>query len=645
MNMRAANAGGPYCTNRRQTAILLGSLLAAEFAVAALMPLGVDEWDLFPEPLWLALLGAVIAQPALLAIWATFGPQRAAVRLPLVCWLAAAGCLSVSLAVNQNAGEITFEALLVGGVWLAAFAVLQPPLWLVKAVRRWRLTRPASDAAIAMPHLDAGFAAAAKSTSQFSLRAMFGWILAVALLLGGFRALAADVVLDQDEWFFSPEAGVFAALLVAAAALPAVALAWIMLADGRRRVLRVVLTALVLAGLAAACYLSSSVFELFDADVLLPFEAGVMLNAAVCFGAVRACGFRLRRPAKRNGPTAEHIAAAPLAAAPVSRLRFAFALAPLVVAAIGLAAANYGRLEQWRRAEIRVAWRRAGWEASFATNGTIDQLKFNPNYSNHAPLSDESRERLASLENLRELVLAGSSFDDGQLAKLAPPASLESLDLTGTAVTDDGLQLLVQFPRLAKLDLANTSITDAGLTHLSHLPRLRELTLTLTDVSDEGLRALEAAPALESVDALLTAVTAAGAERFRRSRPQANVEFGASDDLLTSSPKMSRESVIFQSVLGVGTVAQSIELRRLHARGRVVADGISAAVTDAGLKAITAHPEIEELDLRESEVTDTGLMTLRTLANLKRLDLRGSPVTEQGVASLARVLPDCEILR
>ena len=92
-------------------------------------------------------------------------------------------------------------------------------------------------------------------------------------------------------------------------------------------------------------------------------------------------------------------------------------------------------------------------------------------------------------------------------------------------------------------------------------------------------------------------------------------------------------------------MAQSIELRRLHARGKAVAGGMTAAVTDAGLAAIVAHPELEALDLRESEVTDQGIMKLSVLANLKRLDLRGALVTEQGAASLARMLPECEILR
>jgi len=69
-------------------------------------------------------------------------------------------------------------------------------------------------------------------------------------------------------------------------------------------------------------------------------------------------------------------------------------------------------------------------------------------------------------------------------------------------------------------------------------------------------------------------------------------------------------------------------------------------VTDAGLVTLSVvQTELEELDLRESEVTDQGILQLRTLKNLKRLDLRGSPITEQGVQNLARVLPECEILR
>jgi hypothetical protein len=400
--------------------------------------------------------------------------------------------------------------------------------------------------------------------------------------------------------------------------------------------LRVNLSVLMLIGLATACNLFGPANDLIDAYVLLLVEAGVLLNGLISFGAVRACGYRLRRPAKTLTSTAE-----PNSPAPISRVRFAFALAPFAVVAAGLAASVPIRLEQWRRAELRVDWRRVDLDPSFDADGTIKGLK----YDRSTPITDDLCERIARVETLHDLWLAGSEIDDGQLALLAPLAGLENLDLTGTAVTDQGLKKLSQFPQLATLDLANTSITDVGLANLTGLPRLRELTLTLTDVSDEGLAALAPLATLKRIDAALSAVTAAGAEEFHRSHPQASIDVGASDALLRRSPKMHREYIMERTVLGYAMCSQRIKLKRLHARGKVVAGRVTAGVTDAGLATLAAHAELEELDLRESNVTDKGIMTLRALTNLKRLDLRGSAVTGQGVQNLARVLPDCEILR
>lgn len=246
---------------------------------------------------------------------------------------------------------------------------------------------------------------------------------------------------------------------------------------------------------------------------------------------------------------------------------------------------------------------------------------------------------------MQDLCLANSAIDDRQLALLAPLVRLESLDLTGATVTDRGLKKLAQFPELAKLDLANTPITDAGLANLTELPGLRELTLSLTEISDAGLSALAPLSALKRIDAVLTAVTADGAVEFRQSHPQASVDFGASDALLRRSPKMHSEYIMERTVLGYGMCSQRIKLKRLHARGKVVTGGVAAGVTDTGLAVVAAHTELEELDLRESNVTDKGIRTLRALTNLKRLDLRGSAVTGQGVQKLARMLPECEILR
>lgn len=138
-----------------RTAILFGLLLAVQFAAAALTPLGSDESDSLWDYFVMAAIGASVAWPALLAVWAVFGPQRAAVRLPLTLWLAVAVNLAESYGLRRNAGEIGAELLIINAAWLLAFGVFQPPLWLIRALRRWRLElaeNGASAAETSVPH-------------------------------------------------------------------------------------------------------------------------------------------------------------------------------------------------------------------------------------------------------------------------------------------------------------------------------------------------------------------------------------------------------------------------------------------------------------------------------------------------------------
>ena len=86
-------------------------------------------------------------------------------------------------------------------------------------------------------------------------------------------------------------------------------------------------------------------------------------------------------------------------------------------------------------------------------------------------------------------------------------------------------------------------------------------------------------------------------------------------------------------------------LKRLHAGGNTVVNGVTTTVTDAGLSRLADQTELEELDLRESGVTDQGITALSKLKSLKRLDVRGTAVTEQGAARLVQALPDCQVLR
>ncbi len=618
--------GQPHSWITLQTAILLWVLLAVQFAATALTPFGLADLDASSK--MFLLIGISFSQPALLAVWTVFGPQRAAVRLPLSLWISAAGGLSLMGGVSANAGFNDAEVLLLGAAWSLAFFVFQPALWLIRAVRRWRLERPPTIAANVSRREQ-------KLTRQFSLRALLGWIFAAALLLGAFRAFAPDISMDREATFdLLPEAG-FIGISIALAGLPVVALAWIILAEGRRLTLRIILCLLIVLGLAAGCNAFGFLNDLLDPEATLLVEAGALFNGFIAFGVLRGCGYRLQRNSRNCAESAVQI---PLTRATMSHRRFAFALAPVVAMAASLASFVPGRLEQWRQAEIRADWRRSDLEVAFADDGAVERLRCNQ----RAAITDDICRRIAGLGKLRALDLTGSTLSDRQLILLSSLSNLEELNLSSTAITDEGVKQLRKFPRLASLTLMNTSISNRGLSHLQESPGLRELKLCLTDVSDDGLPALAQLHNLKTVDLRLTAVTAAGVEKIANSRPRTKIEFGACDALVKRLPTIE---LFHRGTLGVGVSFTRMKLKRLHARGKTAVNGVMVAVTDGALNFLASHTELEELDLRESAVSDKGIMTLGKLKNLKRLDLRGAAVTESGAAKLARVLPDCEILR
>lgn len=623
-----------------QTAVLFGLLLAIQFGAAVLTPLNQTDLSDFWQNFTLFAVGASLAVPPLLAVWAVFGPQRVAVRLPLTLWLAAAVNLCTLFGLKSNSGVDNEGLMLINAAWLLAFAVFQPPLWLLRAIRRWHLERPGQWAATVDDAAISGRQSALQSTSQFSIRSLLGWTLAAAFLFAALRALTPQRGLDAQEFLsLLVEAG-FVSLLVALGGLPVVALAWIVLVDGRRLALRVVLGMLTLLGLAVACAFFVTAKAAMPVYQVLLLEGGAIFNGLVAISVARVCGYQLCRRSKQYvEPSERH------AGNSISLPRFAMALAALLMLAAGLIAIVPHHIEEWRRAGVRAQWIHAGIDLTFADDGTISHMNY---FQGPDRISDDTCRCIADVDSLVGLDLSKSNLESRQLALLAANAHLQSLNLSGTAVNDGGLKELGQCPELVQLDLSNTSITDAGLAHLKTLAKLKTVKLSLTDVSDEGLAALQELPAVKSIDVQLTAVTSQGVEQFRKERPQSKIEFGASDAILGRLPATTRTVVRttnsgYESI-GIGN--ETIKLKRLHARGNVGANGTAEAVTDDGLISLTVlQTDLEELDLRDSAVTDKGIITLRTLKKLKRLDLRGAPVTDQGVAALARALPDCEIMR
>lgn len=606
------------------TAALFGLLILLQLAAGVLTSLDGSNSGSWRDDINLMLIGALVAPPALLAVWTVFGPQRFAVRLPASLWLNAAFCQAISYGVDRSSahGQGHFAGVMIAVSWTAAFFFAQGPLWVLRAVRRWRLRAIAAD--------PTSQSASATPRAQFTVRTLLGWTLSIALSLAALRWMSLPNGADAEEIVVYFEAASMIAAGLVLGGLPVIASAWILLAEGRRPIFRAVLLALVVMGLAVAL----AGFSFNDSPfVVASIETGAILNGLIGVGLARACGYRLCRPSKK-GADAPH---RPAVQTPLSRRRFAIAAGPLLAAAVGVCCLVPQQRELWRRADETKQWGQVGVEVGFDDAGRLTSARFL-----HAAPSDDLLRAVALLTELESVDLSDLPVDRRQLALLAPLRGLRSLTLARTQVTDADLDGLAQFPDLSFLDLTGAAVSDAGMKSLKQLTKLKAVHLNLTDLSDLGLATLENVPQLQVIEAQLTAVTKAGAADFSKKRPQSEITFGASDALLAHSLSVQK-TVHFG--LGMGISETKPKLKRLHARGNVVANGISATVTDAGLARLADQSELEELDLRESGVTDQGLTALSKQKTLKRLDLRGTAVSEQGAARLAQALPECEVLR
>lgn len=597
-----------------QTTLLFGLLLLLQITCGVLAPWGVSlgsSWDY----VHMATMGASLAPPTLLALWAVFGPQRVAVRLPLALWLTTIMYLATAYGEKRNSGELT-NGLLVGTAWLATFLLIQLPLWLLRAVRRWRLTATADEPVATGAH--AHRCNESLPSGQFTLRALLGWILAAAVSLAALRCLSPTTNFDAAELLLMAEAG-FVGALIALPGLPIVALAWILLADGRRVVLRTTLCVLTLVGLAIGLWVVwVSAPDIEEVCALASVEAGTILIGLVTLSVVRACGYRLRRRPKQADAVTRLQGSS--AHVPLSRWRFVVAAAPMLAIAAVLACSTPERFEIWRRADVTARWRERGVQVVFDDDGRITSAQ-----CRSKTLSDDELRSIVDLADLESLDLNGTSLNHRQLALLAPLVGLRSLTLSHTHVTDSDLKHLVHFPELSFLDLTGTAVTDAGMKRLTRLRKLRALHLNITELSDAGLATLAEVPQLQVLEAELTAVSKTGAASFLKKRPRAQLTYGATDSLLARSLYVRKEMYKYlgMGARSIGIAQIPLKLKRLHARGKVIVNGAKSTVTNAGLASLVDQAEREELDLRESGVTDQGLTAISKLKSLKRLGCAG----------------------
>ena len=126
---------------------------------------------------------------------------------------------------------------------------------------------------------------------------------------------------------------------------------------------------------------------------------------------------------------------------------------------------------------------------------------------------------IPSSDRLRWLDLSGIAVDSDGVARLVErPERLEQLALSRTAI-DDGLSgLLSRTDGLRELDLIQTSVTDAATAALSG-GSLQIVYLTATGIGDDTLSSAAKWSRLRRLDVQRTAVTDEALDRFRRARP------------------------------------------------------------------------------------------------------------------------------
>ena len=579
--------------SRIQIRVLIATLVAIHLTMALLLnPFGLPSNN---GPLGtraiLASIGALVAQPALLAIWAALGPQAFWRRWSLT--LAVLGCLALAnqfAEVNNGRQADQPGQTMQPVIWLVAFLACQVVLWAPRRKFRWRIRSP-GDAA---DHFgDRGH--------QFSMRGLLAAMAWLAIFLAALRWIQPTS--SFAEW---PLHLLRVVAMGATMALPgtlAILVVWLVLMEGTRRRWRwwiAIFGLIVLTAVAAAVAHFGSPGEVGE----LVF---VLLGTIFCAGGsaliVRLCGYRLVRTIA-GGETETDEGREPPPADGAGR-RFALAHVGICFFLAALLPIVPGRLSLWReRAETR------GWAAS----GLIPSL--------------------ASGELVELNVINGLStrINSATMARINTCRRLRELELDGPEVTDDTLDLLAALPHLTRLSLIGTRVTDEGLRSLGKFRSLHTLDLRMTEVTDEGLVALAGLRGLSNVDLGHTRITAEGLDWLDAQRPEMTAH------AITNDVTLGQMARLFQPrQTRLSRPAPTPATLRMRATG--------AGITDAGVTALRGMTSIAELDLTDARLTNAAVNNLGTLSGLKKLVLRGTGITDAAIDALQQKLPDCEIVR
>ncbi|WP_350292829.1 chitobiase/beta-hexosaminidase C-terminal domain-containing protein [uncultured Croceitalea sp.] len=113
------------------------------------------------------------------------------------------------------------------------------------------------------------------------------------------------------------------------------------------------------------------------------------------------------------------------------------------------------------------------------------------NLANREDLSEDSFKRFKKYaENIVELNLGHSNFQDSLASSISIFENLTKLQLQNTTITDKTLDKIQKLAKLESLNLYATEVSDDAIGVLKKLPNLKDLYLWQTNITDEGIAQL-----------------------------------------------------------------------------------------------------------------------------------------------------------